>query len=342
MAAHGVGTYSKEWLRGKVKLKESTRETYDSLLTTHVLPTWGSVPLADGRHEDVSAWVQRLDTSGLSESRGLSASRTRQAYIVLAQLLDLAVKTKRIPANPARGVELPTLPGQAERPMRALDRQQLWTVAEAAGPDAGRLSVNVLGWCGLRFGELAGLRVRRFDELGRVLRVETAISEIGGRLVEASPKDEGQRPQRAVPHWLVDELSPLLEHKGPDDYLLTSPDGGPLRLGNWRRRVFDPALRVAGLVRADGLEVVRPHDLRHTCASLHIKNGTPPKVLSAMLGHASVAITLDRYGHLYPGDVHEYVDRLGEVALAARADWKRTGGSDRLVAVSRPAGGNGL
>jgi hypothetical protein len=46
-----------------------------------------------------------------------------------------------------------------------------------------------------------------------------------------------------------------------------------------------------------------------------------------MLGHASVAITLDRYGHLYPGDVHLYVDRLGEVALPARADYLRTGGS---------------
>jgi hypothetical protein len=50
----------------------------------------------------------------------------------------------------------------------------------------------------------------------------------------------------------------------------------------------------------------------------------PPKVLSEMLGHASVAITLDRYGHLYPGDVHLYVDRLGEDALAARADVVRT------------------
>ena len=55
-------------------------------------------------------------------------------------------------------------------------------------------------------------------------------------------------------------------------------------------------------------------------------HGTPPKVLSTMLGHASVVITLDRYGHLYPGDVHLYVDRLGEVALAACADYLRTGG----------------
>lgn len=145
-----------------------------------------------------------------------------------------------------------------------------------------------------------------------------------------------------VPVWLVSELEPLLEGKGAEDYLLTSPEGGPLRIGNWRRRVFDHALGAAGLVRADGRDVVRPHDLRHTCASLHIKAGTPPKVLSAMLGHASVSITLNRYGHFYPGDVYQYVDRLGELALAARANWARTGASDRLVAVPRAVGGKGL
>jgi hypothetical protein len=61
-----------------------------------------------------------------------------------------------------------------------------------------------------------------------------------------------------------------------------------------------------------------------------------------MLGRASVSITLDRYGHLHPGDVHQYVDRLGAFAVAARADWVRTGASDRLVAVPRVVGGKGV
>ena len=60
-----------------------------------------------------------------------------------------------------------------------------------------------------------------------------------------------------------------------------------------------------------------------------------------MLGHASVSITLDRYGHLYPGDVLQYVDHLGELALAARADWVRTGASDRLVTLPRAVAGKG-
>ena len=330
-----VGEYAQEWLRGKVKLKESTRSTYDQLLRTHVAPTWAAVPLAGVRHEDVSAWVQRLHAGGLS------ASRTRQAFIVFAQVLDLAVKARRIPANPARGVELPSLPGMADRPMRALDAREVWALAGAAG-DHGRLSVLVLAWCGLRFGELAGLRVRHFDVLGRELRVETALSEVGGRLIEASPKTKTSVRTMPVMSWLVDELAPLLAGKGPDDFLLTSPEGGPLRIGNWRRRVFDPALKAAGLVRADGRDVVRPHDLRHTCASIHGHIGTPIKALSVMLGHASVAITVDRYQHFYPGDVRQHIDRLEEYALAAHADWVRTGASDRLVEVPRAVGGKGL
>ncbi len=326
-----IGDYAAEWLASKVKIKPSTRATYDALLRTHVLPVWGRVPLAGVRHEDVAAWVQRLHSSGLS------ASRTRQAFVVFAQVLDLAVRSRRIPANVARGVELPSLTAAAHErgEMRALTEEEIWTLADAAGEQ--RLAVLVLGWCGLRFGELAGLRVKRVNLLGRELRIEVALSEIGGKLTEGTPKTRGSRRTVPLPVWLADELAPLLENKGPEDYLLTAAEGGPLRGGNWRRRVFDPAVRAAGLASQTTGDMLRPHDLRHTAASLHIKHGTPPKVLSALLGHASVAITLDRYGHLYPGDAAGYVDKLGDVALASRADWVRTRSADRVVSLPRLA-----
>jgi len=101
-----VGKYAPTWLAGKVKIKPSTRATYVALLGTHILPTWEHVPLSSVRYEDVCAWVQRMAASGLS------ASRTRQAWIVLAQILDTAVKARRIPSNQARGVELPAFPAR--------------------------------------------------------------------------------------------------------------------------------------------------------------------------------------------------------------------------------------
>jgi integrase len=319
-----VGEYAPEWLASKVRIRPSTRLMYDVVLRNQILPTWAEVRLDAVRHEDVAAWIAGL------HGNGLSAARTRHAWVVLSQILELGVRSHRIPNNQAKGVELPALPSKSERDKtRFLDEREVWALAEAAGESS--LSVLVLAWCGLRFGELAALRCGSLNSETRELRISATLSESNGKLVEGPPKTETSNRTVPVPAWLCDELTARTAGRAADDYLLTSPQGGPLRSGNWRYRVFDPAVKKTGLASQQRGDVLRPHDLRHTCASLHIKHGTPPKVLSTMLGHASVAITLDRYGHLYPGDVHMYVDRLGEVALAARADYLRTAaGSDSI------------
>jgi integrase len=90
--------------------------------------------------------------------------------------------------------------------------------------------------------------------------------------------------------------------KRPDDLVFTAPEGGVIMLRNWRRRVFDPAVRAAGL---DGLT---PHGLRHTAASLAAAAGANPKAVQRMPGHASAAMTLDVYGGLFEDDL----DRGGQ------------------------------
>jgi site-specific recombinase XerC len=86
-----------------------------------------------------------------------------------------------------------------------------------------------------------------------------------------------------------------------------SPSGGPLRLRNWRSRVFDPATRRVGLVD------VTPRDLRHTAASLAIASGAHVKVVQQMLGHASAAMTLDVYAGLLGGDLDSLAEALDRV-----------------------------
>ena len=87
------------------------------------------------------------------------------------------------------------------------------------------------------------------------------------------------------------------------------PSGSIVRLSNWRRAVFLPACDRAGLSTR-----FRIHDLRHTAASLMIQAGYPPKMLQEIMGHASITTTLDLYGHLYPGDMDRYADRLDSAA----------------------------
>ena len=84
-----------------------------------------------------------------------------------------------------------------------------------------------------------------------------------------------------------------------------------VRLSNWRRAVFLPAREQAGIS-----DRFRIHDLRHTAAALMIQAGYPPKMLQEILGHASITTTLDLYGHLYPGDMDKYADRLDDAADA--------------------------
>ena len=90
------------------------------------------------------------------------------------------------------------------------------------------------------------------------------------------------------------------------------PGGSVMRLSNWRHVTFLPARGRASLS-----DRFRIHDLRHTAASLMIQAGYPPKMLQEIMGHASITTTLDLYGHLYPGEMDRYADRLDSAACEA-------------------------
>jgi integrase len=100
--------------------------------------------------------------------------------------------------------------------------------------------------------------------------------------------------------------------RDPDGFVFTAPRGGPLRHNNFYQRIFCPALARAGLPAQ-----VRFHDLRHTCAALLIAQGAHPKAIQAHLGHSSIQVTMDRYGHLFPDALEQLADRLDAARAAA-------------------------
>ena len=138
-----------------------------------------------------------------------------------------------------------------------------------------------LAYTGLRWGEMAALRVQDFEMLRRRVNVSRFVTESGG-LAWSTPKS-WERRSVPFPAALAQELAELMVGKGRDDLVFTDQRGGVLRNSNWRARVFRPA--VAKCQKADQtFPTITPHDLRHTAASLAVSAQANVKAVQRMLG----------------------------------------------------------
>jgi integrase len=293
------GEVAESWLAGKVNLAASTRARYRSALDVHLLPTFGSVPLADITSERIRLWVANTAAK-------VSSATVRKNTTVLHQILAQAVTDGRLAANPAAELELPTV---EEIEKRYLNAAQIRRLADAAGEHSAL--VLVLGFTGLRFGEVTALTVRDIDlEHGRV-RVHRSVTAVGGRMVFSAPKSHQARTV-ALPQFLVDVLRDHLQNRDPSALAFPDSRGGPMRLHNVRRRWWRQAVIEAGAPAG-----LNPHELRHSAASMAISAGASIKAVQKMLGHKSAPLTLDRYGHLYPDELQGVADRLDQLHASA-------------------------
>ena len=206
--------------------------------------------------------------------------------------LNQAVRERRIAASPADGVRLPR--SRATK-MRLLDEQEVTALAAALSNRYGSLAI-VGAYTGLRWGELAGLRFGDLDLPRRRLTVHSTLVEATGQPPRLGPpKSRASERTITLPGFVVETLAQHLEAYPPiDDMVWTTERGQVLRRGSfgrvWRRAV-------AGSVDAP----CRIHDLRHTHAAWLIADGVHPKAIQTRLGHGSIAVTMDRYGHLMDG-----------------------------------------
>jgi integrase len=287
-----VAEYADIWQAGLTHLKESTHQRYTGIVITHIKPVWGTWQLSKLTTNDINAWV------GALVSDGLKPGSVRQTHRVLSLILESAAQDSRIARNPAKGASLPRT--VREEPVY-LSASELRAMAKVSEPDD--LVILTLAMTGMRFGELAALRVKRFDAVRRRLTVAESVTEVAGKLVFTTPKTHQTRSV-PVPASIAARIGTLCADKGPDELVFTSPKGEVLRLRNWRRRVFDPGCR------AIGREELSPHDLRHTAASLAIAAGANVKAVQRMLGHASAAMTLDIYAGLFADDLDSVATAL--------------------------------
>lgn len=301
--------WATEWERTTVDLRPTTVDLYQYILRSFLLPTFGPVPMGRIAPLEVRAWLADLAASAVS------AASAHRAFRLLRRIMNVAVQSEVIARSPCTGVRPPQVP---RNEMRFCTPEEVADLAEVVDPDY-RCLVLTAAYTGLRWGELAGLKRKRVDLLHRALTVTEQLTELNGDLRFAAPKSDAGRRRVKLSPFLLEQLQGQLDERalpGPDGLVFVTKEGEMLRRSNFRRTYWLPAVRGAGL---DGL---RFHDLRHTAVALAIANGAHAKAIQARMGHSSVSITLDRYGHLLPSlddQIADGLDRMYRLAEMARA-----------------------
>jgi integrase len=279
--------------------KPSAIRGYEKALRLRVVPRFGPVQLSELRHTELQDFVDEM------LAKSLSASTIKSTLNPLRAVYRRAVARGHIAVNPVRDLELPAIrsrrdriasPDEAERLLRAL-------------PEGDRAVWATAMYAGLRRGELMALEWSQVDLATGLLHVEAGWDTFleDGRI---EPKSEAGRRKVPIAAVLRDYLD---EHRlrGAAHSFVFGSDDEPFDPKKLSRRA-DKAWANAELER------ITLHECRHTFASLMIAAGVNAKALSTYMGHANISITLDRYGHLMPGNEEQAASLLDKY-LDARA-----------------------
>jgi integrase len=290
-----VGERWELW-RPSRQLARKTLEMYDTRWKHQIKPHFGDWPMIAITRTDVEAWSSKMIADGVT------TRANQQAIVVLSAMLSAAENDQLIPANPARKANGPK---SALKPPDWFTRKQHAAIVKTLADDSktGAL-IDFDMHVGLRWGELAALRVGRVDfTRGTVFVVDV----LDGHEIRQYPKSKKSFREVPVPPPILAALKDLCAGRSDDDFVFTSPEGGILRHPNWIRRVWQPTLKAAGV------PYKTPHVMRHTAASWLVQQGVDLYRVQALLGHESFATT-QRYAHLAP-EAHD-------VVLQAWADLK--------------------
>ncbi|MBX3193874.1 MAG: tyrosine-type recombinase/integrase [Microbacteriaceae bacterium] len=298
-----LAEWLKTWLDARNDLRATTRSRVESIIDTHIRPELGNIKIGNLTRLRIQEWA-----SGLP---GAPAT-VRKTVNVLSGALRFAVEDGRLVNNPAHRLRLPKV---VKKVRRYLNHEQVAALARAVGgiSDGTRhgyhLIVLTLAYCGLRWGELSGLRIMDLDLTQARLTIrQTVVADRGYQRIEP-PKDYEQRTI-PIPAFLCRLLTPHIADRSPEEPVFYG-----IRTGTWlRNHVF----RVGWFDRAAaeiGIKGLTPHEMRHTAASLAVSAGANVKAVQRMLGHASAAITLDVYSDLFDEDLDKVAISLDRVAM---------------------------
>jgi integrase len=307
-----VATFLARWLQVKAsEAKPTTLRSYRAHVANIIVPAIGHVPIERLRADH----VEQLLTDAAS---GRGPVTVRRIHATLRSALSYGVKTRRLPFNVASNVT----PPNGARP-----EVQPWSAGELAAflqhVETDRLGplFEVIAATGLRRGEALGLRWTDLDLANRTARIRQTVVDVGGRLQFSTPKTRSSEATvpltaRAVQALLQWRLGQDIDRQSWGDayedhgLVFARENGAPLRPEYVTRRFV-------ALTRDAGLRRVRLHDLRHGAASLMLAAGVPMAIVSKLLRHSSIGITVDTYGHLSEETARTASDAIGALLDAA-------------------------
>jgi len=305
-----VREYMVSWLATvKPTIESTTWQRYGEYVRLHTLPRLGGVALSRLTPQQ----VQALYAAKLEE--GLSPTTVSHLHALLHSALNDALRLGLVQRNVC---DLVNPPRKRKVEMMTLTPEQARLMLETAAADRLEALYVVALTTGMREGELFALKWRDVNVDTAALQVRATLKNSEAGLITTYPKTSRSRRQIALTQVAVEAIRRQGARQNEErlaigpawrdkDFVFTDVIGGPLRRSNVLYRNFKPLLKRAGLPQ------IRFHDLRHTAATLMLLQGIHPKVVSEILGHASVSITLDLYSHVLPTmqkDATAALDRL--------------------------------
>jgi len=301
-----LGELLRQWLIGYVSMNttDRTEESYTSIIERHLILALGRVSLADLQPQHIqSYYAEKLNKGRADGKGGLSARSVVYHHRILSKALDYAVKMGLVVRNVAKVVKPPRV---SRKTMQTLSPEEVARFLDAARETDYYVYFSTLLYTGLRRGELLALRWRNLDlDSGKLTVVETAYKLGNGEYRIKEPKTAQSRRTVTLPSSLVELFKIYMTDQellriqlgislNADDFVFIRPDGSPINPSA-------VSLAFLRIIKKAGLRGIRVHDLRHTHATLMLKAGVHPKVVSERLGHANIGITLDIYSHVLPG-----------------------------------------
>ncbi len=288
-----------QWLRDYVETNTApkTHADYSGIIRRYLKPHIGNVPLTKLTPQHVQGLYSVMLT------KGLSARSVQYTHRVLSQSLSHAVKWGMLARNVCDAVD-PPRPRKKE--MRALNAADIQRLLETTAQTTYGTIFYLALYTGLRRGEILGLRWCDVDLQNKALSVNQTVVRIAGKgLLLSEPKTAHSRrlvslsPNAAallggLKAKRMEQFQSISTGWSESDLIFCNSDGGPINPDSITHAFHRT-------VRQLGLPSIRFHDLRHTHASMMLKQGVHPKIVSERLGHSSINITLDTYSHVMPG-----------------------------------------